>query len=130
MSTVMPSGGVHVHYDATFSEVEHYPHKVGAIVALVEIVGPSHHADECASPYFTEGGKVDSVWFCHPDALPDCWHTPTGTVTRIDPIVCEQPFAQDASEYDAAHGPPWTPKPASHWVVDDVTAEKIRKATA
>ena len=29
--------------------------------------------------------------YCRPDAAPDCFHTPVGQVTRIDPIPCERP---------------------------------------
>ena len=67
--------------------------KVGAIVELVEVVGPSHHADECGS--VEQGGMspVSVVRYCHPDAAPDGWHTPTGQVTVLDqPIPCERPL--------------------------------------
>ena len=67
--------------------------RVGAIVELVEVVGPSHHADECDESYDHAYTGERFAQFCYPDAAPDCWHTPTGTVTPIDPIPCERPVA-------------------------------------
>lgn len=110
--------------------------KIGAIVELVEIVGPSHEAKDCyggtefsvpsvASPY----GHIRDRR-CHPDALPDCWHTPTGTVTPIDPIVCERPTVRVVAGYAAWGNVNEGPPRPSHWVADDETAEKIRKVMA
>lgn len=55
----------------------------GAIVELVEVTGPSHHADECdlVPPRFRPGNEgVQEAHgvnrYCHPDAAPDGWHTP------------------------------------------------------
>ena len=97
----------------------------GAIVALVEIVGPSHHADECRMEW--EHEQAD---YCTANAEPHCWHTPTGTVTPIDPIVCERPMVRVSEKRDPSTGVviEWLDESASHWSADDETAEKLTKA--
>lgn len=65
---------------------------IGAIVGLVTVTGLSHKADSClrSSRVDPATGLLTGI-YCHPDALPDCWHTPTGKVTPIEPIPCERP---------------------------------------
>lgn len=94
----------------------------GAIVELVEVTGPSHHADECDPPDMQHeeltGGFVP---LCHPDALPDCWHTPVGRVTPVDPIPCERP-------HDSFQGftTGWS-RPSPVWVADEATTRQLLK---
>lgn len=79
----------------------------GALTHLVEVTGPSHHADECVRlrPAWGPMRKTPDnnlIRWCHDDALPDCWHTPTSTVTRLDvPIPMERPPEDQAAEVAA-----------------------------
>ena len=98
---------------------------VGAIVELTEVVGPSHYADECFQ-WIHELGVSDG-WHCHPDAAPDCFHTPVGTVTPIDPIPCERPeegdviVHDDGGGYDVVDRQTW-------WADEDLTAKLTEMA--
>ena len=88
----------------------------GAIVATVEVTGPSHHAEDCR--HFNGVGLRD--YHCSWDALPDCWHTPTSTVTRLDPpIPAERPTVYSEEAFIASlddHRP--GDIPASWWWAD------------
>ena len=83
---------------------------VGAIVELVEVVGPSHF------PYLgMHHSRCSDEHLCHPDAAPDCFHTPTGTVTPIDPIPCERPVVRLANGTFPDSHPLW-------WADDNIRA--------
>ena len=93
--------------------------RVGAVTATVEVTGPSHHAHKCID-HRPARTPLDQPW-CHPDAAPDCWHTPTGKVTVLDePIPCERPW-------DFGYGDrEW----CSVWPAPPEVAERLRKVTA
>jgi len=64
----------------------------GAVVATVTMTGPSHYADECRHGRyskrrftFSDLKEGTSPSYCHPDAVPDRWHTPVGEVSWFDP---------------------------------------------
>ena len=108
----------------------------GAIVELVEITGPSHHADDHPDddadfPYLID--TRDHGWQCHEDALPDCFHTPTGQVTVLDqPIPCERPVGFEGP-WVHADGDYINPavRPSTRlsvWTADDALAAKLTKA--
>lgn len=107
------------------------------IVELVEVTGPSHHADDLACQPTTtcsycmaaangSSEPCDDDHFCHPGALPDSWHTPTGTLTRLsEPIPCERPFSL-VGITDLTR----TLSPASVWIADDELARRLREVMA
>lgn len=84
----------------------------GAVVATVEVTGPSHHAKDCARCMCASGdGSMPAmarcfaeshvVEYCHPDTAGDCWHTPIGEVTPLDvPIPMERPTSYHDAEAD------------------------------
>lgn len=112
--------------------------KVGAVVELAEVIGPSHHADQCSVvlPVWRPGA-ASPVRRCHPDAAPDYWHTPVGTVTRLDqPIPVERPVIRHTTldprcftrpdqfpPGTLAPNPPET-SPSSWWT--DIDQEAVR----
>ena len=98
----------------------------GAIVELVEIFGPSHHADECDESYDHAYTGEWFAQFCHPDAAPDCFHTPTGQVTRIDPIPCDRP----TSYHDAVSDVTVSDESPAWWTAPEDIAAKLMEVTA
>ncbi len=92
---------------------------IGVVVGMVEVTGPGHHADECR--HFNGVGLRD--YHCRWDALPDCWHTPTGKVTPIDPIPMERPTEQVEVTKMEDPDPVYMPgRPQTSWWADiDVT---------
>lgn len=61
----------------------HLWRRVDAVTVLVEVTGPSHHAEDCTySPGDPMGNYAGPL--CHPDAAPDGWHTPVRVVERLD----------------------------------------------
>lgn len=106
----------------------------GAVVGLVEVVGPSHHSDDCADPYRIGAQARDAQGRtrCDPDALPDCWHTPTGTVTPLaEPIPCERSWQCGACGPDCGDAPSCNGEVRpSVWVADGSVHEQLRGATS
>lgn len=113
-------------------EAMHYGSGQGFVTHLVEVVGPSHHARHCRRPcaacmgmgrdFYAECEPCQGTGVVHgcPDAAPDCWHTPTGKVTRIDPIPCERGWTR---RWHSSRT--WTDIPASVWTADDALAAKL-----
>ena len=102
-----------------------YPHthgEVGAIVELVEVTGPSHHADECRREWDSsrDGYHPTRLFaYCTPDAEFGGWHTPTGTVTPLpDLIPCERPVVCGAGWTADECSCGFQDSPASWWFAD------------
>lgn len=114
----------------------------GAITHLVEVTGPSHHADKCMDTDLVEFHPLTyRASFCADDAAPDCWHTPTGKVTPlVEPIPVERPEKWRPCPHDDAcrnerrgslgYRPHDHYVSASVWSASDDVADRLREVMA
>lgn len=64
----------------------------GAIVATATVPEGSHHANECFRERSKNLTRYSQHGYCHPDALPDSFHTPYVDLKPLaGPIPCERP---------------------------------------